>query len=366
MGRGKLALEFITKDRSRKTTFEKRKKGLVKKAEEFSILCGVDTCMIIYNPDDSSGRGITIWPQDPERVKQVIDRYLNEGVDRRNRRAMGLTEFYMGRKRKADNELAKIRSANWAAKYPYSEEPLNGLSLDQLQTVLSMLGMKLENAKKRLLAAKESAVMNASGMVPMQMDEFKFNTSVHSHINDYMPLDGIKPLEFQQLMIPYLPPLMDSNMMMNSSMMWSQVGDSSTNTNNSSSILANNHNTNNNYYYNYPLTVPAYNRSFPQSTSFSIHHSGMDAMDKYDQMRGSHQVPENTMFDSSGQGMLGNTSSMMMMMMPPQQQPLMLQYPMMQQGNTNSPPFASPDQGLQFHDNGNSNNQFFPSHGGNH
>ncbi|OWM78273.1 hypothetical protein CDL15_Pgr015092 [Punica granatum] len=187
MGRGKLVLEFISKDSSRRITFEKRKKGLMKKLEEFSIRCGVDTCMIIYNRDNSSGRGPTIWPRIPERVKQVIDRYFSKGVDQCNKHAMDLREYFMSQKRKADKELAKVRSANWAAKYPGSEDLLNGLSQDQLQMVLSVLRMKLEIMKKRHLAAKESAVMNALGMVPMQMDDFKYDTPVHSHMNDYMP-----------------------------------------------------------------------------------------------------------------------------------------------------------------------------------
>ncbi|XP_031388014.1 agamous-like MADS-box protein AGL82 [Punica granatum] len=159
----------------------------MKKLEEFSIRCGVDTCMIIYNRDNSSGRGPTIWPRIPERVKQVIDRYFSKGVDQCNKHAMDLREYFMSQKRKADKELAKVRSANWAAKYPGSEDLLNGLSQDQLQMVLSVLRMKLEIMKKRHLAAKESAVMNALGMVPMQMDDFKYDTPVHSHMNDYMP-----------------------------------------------------------------------------------------------------------------------------------------------------------------------------------
>ncbi|XP_031387099.1 uncharacterized protein LOC116200393 [Punica granatum] len=191
MGHGKLVLKFLTKDSLRRTTFEKRKKGLMKKLEEFSILCGVD----------------------PERVKQVIDQYFSEGVDRCKKHAKDL--------------------------------PSNGAVRAEDETG----GMK-----KRHLAAKESAVMNTSGMVPMQMDDFKYDNSVHMHMDDYMPLDGIKPpLEFQQLAIPYLPPLMDPNMMINNSMMWSKVGDSSANTSNSNSILANHHNENN-YYYNYSLT----------------------------------------------------------------------------------------------------------------
>lgn len=394
MGRGKLALEFIAKDRSRRTTFEKRKKGLMKKAEEFSILCGVDTCMIIYNADDSPGRGPTVWPHDPEKARQVIDRYLSEGIDRRRRHAMGLPEFFVSRKRKLDCELAKVRSANWAAKYPVPDELISSLSQDQLRALLAMLGMKLEGAKKRLLAVKESAAWNTlPGVNPMHMEEFKFNGSaIHSHNNDYrqlvpMNVDGSMmepPTEFPPLVIgSYLPPLMDSgSVVVNNPMMWPLIGNSSSTAGggSSSSNTASNHQNNNNCYCNYSaVTVPAeYN---PHYLSLPTHQSLSGTLYQYNSTLGvgTFSAPENTPFDYSGQGgMLGNASSSMTMMMPPlpppppplplptQQQPLMLQYPMtMQDGSVNASMFERCDQQATFHGvDGDSNQVLFTSNVG--
>ncbi|KAK4803111.1 hypothetical protein SAY86_001314 [Trapa natans] len=229
MGRGKLALEYIVKDRSRRTTFEKRKKGLMKKAEEFSILCGVDTCMIIYNDDEPLTWSPTVWPQDPEKAKKVIDRYLCEGVDRRRRHSMGLPEFFVGRKRKVDGELAKVRAANWAAKYPVSDEMVSGLSQDQLQSMLALLGVKLDSAKKRLLTVKEIAARNSFGINPMlhMGEEFKFNGSTINNlqIHDYgSMMEQTLPLDFAPLALgSYLPQVMDSKVV-NNSFMWPLVG----------------------------------------------------------------------------------------------------------------------------------------------
>ncbi|ERN12557.1 hypothetical protein AMTR_s00025p00208390 [Amborella trichopoda] len=44
----------------RNDTFRKRKKGLKKKASEFSILCGVDTCLVSFSPNGD----LDIWPED--------------------------------------------------------------------------------------------------------------------------------------------------------------------------------------------------------------------------------------------------------------------------------------------------------------
>ncbi|EFJ07769.1 MADS-domain transcription factor [Selaginella moellendorffii] len=54
MGRSKIPITWIKNDASRQVTFNKRKKGMKKKAEELAILCGVDVCMICYGPASSS------------------------------------------------------------------------------------------------------------------------------------------------------------------------------------------------------------------------------------------------------------------------------------------------------------------------
>ena len=45
MGRSRLPLELIPKEKSRKITFQKRTMGLKKKTYEISTLCGVDACV---------------------------------------------------------------------------------------------------------------------------------------------------------------------------------------------------------------------------------------------------------------------------------------------------------------------------------
>ncbi|KAK6289227.1 PREDICTED: agamous-like MADS-box protein AGL80 [Theobroma cacao] len=59
MTRKKVKLSYITKDSTRKSTFKKGKKGLLKKASELSNLCGIEAFMIIYNPYDAQ---LEVWP----------------------------------------------------------------------------------------------------------------------------------------------------------------------------------------------------------------------------------------------------------------------------------------------------------------
>jgi SRF-type transcription factor (DNA-binding and dimerisation domain) len=59
MARKKVNLAWIQNDAIRRATFKKRKKGLIKKASELSTLCGVDTCVVIYGPQDQKPE---VWP----------------------------------------------------------------------------------------------------------------------------------------------------------------------------------------------------------------------------------------------------------------------------------------------------------------
>ncbi|ESQ37633.1 hypothetical protein EUTSA_v10002350mg [Eutrema salsugineum] len=54
MTRKKVKLAFIENNSSRKATFQKRKKGILKKVKEISTLCGVTACAIIYSPYTSN------------------------------------------------------------------------------------------------------------------------------------------------------------------------------------------------------------------------------------------------------------------------------------------------------------------------
>jgi MADS-box transcription factor, plant len=49
MGRGKIVIKRIDNSASRQVTFSKRRKGLLKKARELSILCDVEVGVIIFS-----------------------------------------------------------------------------------------------------------------------------------------------------------------------------------------------------------------------------------------------------------------------------------------------------------------------------
>ena len=54
MGRKKVSISYIDDEKERKTTFKKRRLGLLKKAMQLSIMCDTLVQVKVYNPDDFS------------------------------------------------------------------------------------------------------------------------------------------------------------------------------------------------------------------------------------------------------------------------------------------------------------------------
>ena len=52
MGRNKIKIEKIKEDKLRQVTFYKRKRGLLKKAAELSLLCDVKVLLFIVDKND--------------------------------------------------------------------------------------------------------------------------------------------------------------------------------------------------------------------------------------------------------------------------------------------------------------------------
>ncbi|KAK1273289.1 Agamous-like MADS-box protein AGL80 [Acorus gramineus] len=59
MARKKTKMAYITDDANRRRTFAKRKKGLLKKVSELSVLCGVPACALVAAPGEPNH---DIWP----------------------------------------------------------------------------------------------------------------------------------------------------------------------------------------------------------------------------------------------------------------------------------------------------------------
>ncbi|XVF27530.1 hypothetical protein REPUB_Repub14bG0115800 [Reevesia pubescens] len=215
MGRGKLNMKFITKEKVRVSTYQKRKKGLTKKAHEFSILCGVETCVIIYGPKlkDSPAK-LEIWPSDPAKVMNVVNKYKGKPLDVRERKCFNVFDFFAMRQKKLDDEISKLRKANIDAKFSTWDDRINNFSVNQIWALLARFDSNLEAAKKKinmmkvkhqcLIEESKSGVLARPGTqvsqprptLPNQARACLFQKNLDLEVTSRQhPMSGLKPFD---------------------------------------------------------------------------------------------------------------------------------------------------------------------------
>ncbi|CAJ1975627.1 unnamed protein product [Sphenostylis stenocarpa] len=146
MGRPKLILKPITNGRERDLAFMKRKKGLIKTISEFSRVCGVRTCLIMYDGNGDSPP--LTWPQDPNEMHSIIQRYESIMYDRIPKN-FDLSTFFEIRKNMVDTEISKVQKDTLKIKYPTWHPCFDNLGAEELRNFIAILDIKLEACNQR-------------------------------------------------------------------------------------------------------------------------------------------------------------------------------------------------------------------------
>ncbi|XVF15875.1 hypothetical protein REPUB_Repub09cG0193900 [Reevesia pubescens] len=155
MARGKLSMKLIEHEKTRATTLKKRMKSLKKKAYEFSTLCDVKVCMIIFEPrlKDRPAK-VEIWPSDPDQVNSMIDKYKTKAASDAQRKMFNIFDFFNLRKKQVHDEVAQVRKANFKAKFPTWDGRIDNFSPEQLRSFLTRLDLNLEVVKRKIMMMK--------------------------------------------------------------------------------------------------------------------------------------------------------------------------------------------------------------------
>ncbi|KAM7478800.1 hypothetical protein LguiA_027013 [Lonicera macranthoides] len=157
MGRPKLKMEHICEEKSRITTFQKRKNSLMKKVYELTILCDVSACIIINGPTQNGGPPKTeIWPSNLDKVQDIINTYKHHKVKQCGIRTFEISDFFEERDTKMEYELKKARKQNMGARYPTWFDFMNNYSDNHLRDFAIMLNKKLDAAKARVELMKRN------------------------------------------------------------------------------------------------------------------------------------------------------------------------------------------------------------------
>ncbi|KAJ1437010.1 hypothetical protein SESBI_03846 [Sesbania bispinosa] len=201
MGRPKLTLKCIPNERERNLAFMKRKKGLLKKMSEFSSMCGVDACLIIYY---GNGHAPTVtWPQNPTELYSIIQKY-ELAKNEKPPKNFDLQDFFQIRKNLVESETSKVRKGILKIEYPTWHPSLNSLGEGELRSFIAMLDTKLEACNLRINMLKNKHPFEEANFI------FMPNISQSQHLIDSMkPLnDGTNQLgnSINQLDVPMLMP----------------------------------------------------------------------------------------------------------------------------------------------------------------
>ncbi|CAH9092092.1 unnamed protein product [Cuscuta europaea] len=108
MARRKIRLTYIANESQRKASYKKRKKGLLKKLEELTILCSVEACTIMYS---SLEQEPMVWPS-AEGVQHTVARFRSLPDVEQTRRSSSQESFIHERIQKLNTTILKLKKEN--------------------------------------------------------------------------------------------------------------------------------------------------------------------------------------------------------------------------------------------------------------
>ncbi|XP_043694785.1 agamous-like MADS-box protein AGL80 [Telopea speciosissima] len=105
----KIKLELIPEMAARKATFNRRKKGIMKKLHELHTLCDVPICAVIYGPCKEEEP--IVWPS-PLEVENMINLYKNLPEIQQCRKKVTHEEYLKQRIARVEEKLKRVRKKN--------------------------------------------------------------------------------------------------------------------------------------------------------------------------------------------------------------------------------------------------------------
>ncbi|KAL1566818.1 MADS-box protein GGM13-like [Salvia divinorum] len=149
------------------STLKKIKEGLKKKLQQLTTLCDVPACMIVH---DTTTNSSSIWPEDSGQVRSLIDSYkaYPSGV-----KTYGLSDFFKGRQKNVEEELAKLRKKNAESKYRTWDYRLDLMDESQLRGLAAKVRSKAQAVRSRIDFLKQEAMVKKENDVVLDLDEFE-------------------------------------------------------------------------------------------------------------------------------------------------------------------------------------------------
>nr|GFC25777.1 agamous-like MADS-box protein AGL80 [Tanacetum cinerariifolium] len=172
MTRKKVKLAFITNDSARKATFKKRKKGLMKKVNELSTLCGIDACAIIYSPYEAQPE---VWPNNIG-VQRVIAQFKRMPEMEQSKKMVNQESFIRQRITKANEQLKKQIKENQEKEMTEvmyqcltGKGSIANLTLQDMNDLGGLVDQTLKDIRRRIESLKKAVPgISVTALLPSQ------------------------------------------------------------------------------------------------------------------------------------------------------------------------------------------------------
>jgi len=203
MGRARITLKHISNERSCKTIFLRRKRGLMKKVSEFSKKCGGEHCLIVYDGGNGDVGPVTS-PQNPVEVHSMIQKYYESQLKNwRPHKTYGIEEFIENRKNMIEAEISRVDKQISSIKYPTWDPSIINMEEDQLRTFCAHVDAKIEACGKGIKLLKNKP----QGFVPnMSQKNTTATTPLPNQVNYLQSIS-----QSEVLLDPVDPPLNSTN-----------------------------------------------------------------------------------------------------------------------------------------------------------
>ncbi|CAL4977008.1 unnamed protein product [Urochloa decumbens] len=154
MARKKVNLQWITNSSTRRATYKKRCKGIMKKASELVTLCGIKACVVVYGEGEARPE---VWPSASE-ARQVLKRFKDMPELGKFKKVQNQRDFLQGRITKLRDQVCKLDRENCEIEtrdllYESMEgrrPGLDGTTIEELTSLNSLVEMKMARARELL------------------------------------------------------------------------------------------------------------------------------------------------------------------------------------------------------------------------
>ncbi|GLJ48452.1 hypothetical protein SUGI_1022680 [Cryptomeria japonica] len=152
----------IEKKEARRVTFAKRRKGLIKKAKELSILCDADVGLVIFSATEK------LSEYSNTSMKMILKKYSESHSGFLNNEKLNIEPENQDL-RKIQEEMENI---NNTLRYMHGDD-LKGITINELQKLERMLEVGL----RRIQTTKGNQIEEENTRLHLEISKFKNNTT---------------------------------------------------------------------------------------------------------------------------------------------------------------------------------------------